>query len=34
VIHTVAVLAQARGDDPDELAVRLDANAAVAFALP
>jgi TatD DNase family protein len=34
VVHTVAVLAQARGDDPDELAARLDANAAAAFALP
>jgi TatD DNase family protein len=33
VVHTVAVLAEARGEDPDELAVRLDANAAAAFDL-
>jgi TatD DNase family protein len=31
VLHTVAALADARGDDPDELAARLDANAAAAF---
>jgi tRNA A37 threonylcarbamoyladenosine modification protein TsaB len=29
----VAVLAEARGDDPDELAARIDANATAAFAL-
>ena len=34
VVHTVAALAAARGDEPDELAARLDANAAAAFALP
>ena len=34
VMHTVAALAEARGEDPDELAERIDANAARAFALP
>jgi TatD DNase family protein len=34
VVHTVAALAAARGAEPDELAARLDANAAAAFALP
>ena len=33
VVHTAAALAQARGDDPEELAARLDANAAAAFSL-
>ena len=33
VVHTVAALAEARGDDPAELAARLDANAAAAFSL-
>jgi TatD DNase family protein len=34
VVHTAAVLAEARGDDPAELDARLDANAAAAFSLP
>ena len=34
VVHTVAALAEARGEDPDELEARLDANAAAAFSLP
>ena len=34
VVHTVAALAEARGEDPDELAAQIDANAAAAFALP
>jgi TatD DNase family protein len=34
LVHTVAVLAEARGDDPAELARRIEQNAAVAFALP
>jgi TatD DNase family protein len=34
VVHTVAALAEARGEDPRELAARLDANASNAFALP
>ena len=34
VLHTVAVLAEARGDDPEALAARIDANAAAAFRLP
>ena len=34
VVHTIAALAQARGEDPDELGARIDANAAVAFQLP
>src|ERR671931_1308298 len=31
VVHTVAVLAETRGDDPENLAARLDANAVAAF---
>ena len=34
VVHTVAALADARGEDVGELAARLDANAAAAFSLP
>ena len=34
VVHTVAALAQARGEDADALVVRLDENAAAAFGLP
>lgn len=34
VVHTVAVLAAARGEDADELAARIDANATAAFRLP
>jgi TatD DNase family protein len=34
VVHTVAVLAAARGAERDELGVQLDANATAAFALP
>jgi TatD DNase family protein len=34
VVHTAAVLAEARGEDPAELVARLDANAAAAFSLP
>ena len=34
VIHTAGALAAARGEDPIELAARLDANAAAAFSLP
>jgi TatD DNase family protein len=34
VIHTVAALAEARGEDPEELAVRIDENATRAFRLP
>jgi TatD DNase family protein len=33
VVHTVAALAETRGEDPAELAARLDANAAAAFSL-
>jgi TatD DNase family protein len=33
VVHTVAVLADTRGEDADELARQLDANATAAFAL-
>jgi TatD DNase family protein len=33
VVHTVASLAEARGDDPDGLARRIDDNAAAAFGL-
>ncbi|HEX6679024.1 MAG TPA: TatD family hydrolase [Gaiellaceae bacterium] len=33
VVHTVAALAEARGDDATELAARIDANATAAFAL-
>ncbi len=34
LVHTVAVLAQARGEDADELAARTAANARAAFGLP
>ena len=34
VVHTVAALADARGEDADELAARIDANATAAFSLP
>ena len=34
VARTLAVLAEARGDDPAELAVRIDVNATAAFRLP
>jgi TatD DNase family protein len=34
VRHTVEALAEARGDDPGELAARIDANASAAFSLP
>ena len=34
VVHTVAALAEVRGEHPEELAARLDANATAAFALP
>ena len=34
VVHTIAALALARGEDPDELGARIDANAARAFRLP
>jgi TatD DNase family protein len=34
VVHTIAALAEARGEDEDELAARLDANASAAFSLP
>ncbi len=34
VIHTVAALAHARGEDPGELGERIDANATAAFSLP
>ena len=34
VIHTVAALAQARGEDAAELGERIDANATAAFSLP
>ena len=33
VIHTIASLAKTRGEDPDELGRRIDANAAAAFSL-
>jgi len=33
VVHTVAALAEARGEDADQLANRLDANATAAFTL-
>jgi TatD DNase family protein len=33
VVHTVAVLAEARGEDADELAVQIDANASECFGL-
>ena len=34
VVHTVASLAETRGEEPDELAARIDANASRAFGLP
>lgn len=34
VVHTVAVLAHARGDDVEELGTRIEANARAAFGLP
>jgi TatD DNase family protein len=34
VVHTIAVLADARGEDPDNLGQQLDANATAAFGLP
>jgi TatD DNase family protein len=34
VVHTVASLAETRGEDADELAARIDANASQAFGLP
>jgi TatD DNase family protein len=34
VVHTLAALAAARGEDADELARRIDANATAAFSLP
>ena len=34
VIHTIAALAEARGDDPEVLAAHTHANASVAFRLP
>jgi TatD DNase family protein len=33
IVHSVAVLAAARGEDADELAARIDANATAAFGL-
>jgi TatD DNase family protein len=33
VVHTIAALAEARGEDATELAARLDANASAAFGL-
>jgi TatD DNase family protein len=33
VVHTIAALAEARGDEADELSTRLDANATTAFGL-
>jgi TatD DNase family protein len=34
VVHTVAALAAARGEDAAELGARIDANATAAFGLP
>jgi TatD DNase family protein len=34
VVHTVIALAAARGEDPGDLAARIDANASAAFGLP
>ena len=34
VVHTVAALARARGEEPSELVARIDANATAAFRLP
>ena len=33
IVHTVSILAEARGEDADELGARLDVNATAAFAL-
>jgi TatD DNase family protein len=33
VVHTVAALADVRGESPDDLAARIDANASAAFGL-
>ena len=33
VVHTLRALAEARGEDPDELAARIDANATECFEL-
>jgi TatD DNase family protein len=33
VVHTVAALAEARGEDAEELSARIDANADAAFGL-
>jgi Tat protein secretion system quality control protein TatD with DNase activity len=34
VVHTVAALAEARGEESDALAAQIDANATAAFGLP
>ena len=34
VVHTVAAVARARGEEPSELVARIDANATAAFRLP
>jgi TatD DNase family protein len=34
VVHTVATLSDARGEDADELSARIEANAVAAFSLP
>jgi TatD DNase family protein len=34
LVHTVAALAEARGEEPDVLAAQIDANATAAFGLP
>ena len=34
VTYTVALLAEARGEEPDALAAQIDANATAAFGLP
>ena len=34
VVHTLAALAEARGDEPEALAAQIDANATAAFGLP
>jgi TatD DNase family protein len=34
VVHTVAALAEARGEEPEAIAVQIDANATAAFGLP
>jgi TatD DNase family protein len=34
LVHTVAVLAQARGEDAEDLAARIETNATAAFSLP